>query len=171
VSGLIQDLRQSMRFLWSRPRFTSVIVLTLGLAIGFNVALFTVLNALLLRPLPYERPQELVSFEGLTRKSTCGSNKVVLEATWGEAEFLMNLAFANVNRATPDLAAAKQYAQRPLGLVPYWRYVRDILLPQIRKAREKSNPTQTSVRVAAEARYDPVALSLCRGVNEGNTAF
>ena len=64
--GLIQDLRQSMRFLWSRPRFTSVIVLTLGLAIGFNVALFTVLNALLLRPLPYERPQELVSFEGLT---------------------------------------------------------------------------------------------------------
>lgn len=66
MSGLSQDLRQSARFLWSRPRFTSVIVLTLGLAIGFNVALFTVLNALLLRPLPYERPQELVSFEGLT---------------------------------------------------------------------------------------------------------
>ncbi len=65
MSGLIQDLRQSMRFLWSRGRFTSVIVLTLGLAIGFNVALFTVLNALLLRPLPYERPRELVSFEGL----------------------------------------------------------------------------------------------------------
>jgi putative ABC transport system permease protein len=42
-----------------------VIVLTLGLAIGFNVALFTVLNALLLQPLPYERPRELVSFEGL----------------------------------------------------------------------------------------------------------
>jgi putative ABC transport system permease protein len=66
MSEFIQDLRQSMRFLWSSPRFTSVIILTLGLAIGFNVALFTVLNALLLRPLPYERPQELVSFEGLT---------------------------------------------------------------------------------------------------------
>src|SRR5688500_2648362 len=66
MSGLIQDLRQSIRFLWSRARFTSVIVLALGLAVGFNVALFTVLTALLLRPLPYERPQELVSFDGLT---------------------------------------------------------------------------------------------------------
>jgi len=65
MSGLVQDLHQSMRFLWSRARFTSVIVLTLGLAIGFNVVLFAVLNALLLRPLPYERPRELVSFEGL----------------------------------------------------------------------------------------------------------
>jgi putative ABC transport system permease protein len=66
MSGLIQDLRQTVRFLGSRPGFTSVIVVTLGLAIGFNVALFTVLNALLLRPLPYERPHELVSFDGLT---------------------------------------------------------------------------------------------------------
>ena len=66
MSGLIQDFRRSMRFLWSRGRLTSVIVATLGLAIGFNVALFTVLNALLLRPLPYERPRELVSLDGLT---------------------------------------------------------------------------------------------------------
>ena len=61
-----------------------------------------------------------------------------LQPTWGEAELLMNLAFANLNRATPDLAAAERYAQSALGLVPYWRYVRDILLPQIRKARERS---------------------------------
>ncbi len=38
--GLLQDFRQSTRFLSSKARFTSVIVLTLGLAIGFNVALF-----------------------------------------------------------------------------------------------------------------------------------
>jgi hypothetical protein len=63
-----------------------------------------------------------------------------LEPTWGKAELLTNLAFAHLNRATPDLAAAEQYAQSALGLVPYWHYVRDILLPQIRKARDKSHP-------------------------------
>jgi hypothetical protein len=60
-----------------------------------------------------------------------------LQPTWGEAELLMNLAFANLNRATPDLAAAEQYAQNALAQVPYWHYVRDILLPQIRKAKGK----------------------------------
>jgi hypothetical protein len=58
-----------------------------------------------------------------------------LEPTWGEPELLMNLAFANLNRTTPDLAAAEQYAQSALALVPHWHYVRDILLPQIRKQK------------------------------------
>jgi hypothetical protein len=58
-----------------------------------------------------------------------------LEPTWGEAELLTNLAFANLNRAAPDLAAAERYAESALALVPYWHYVRDILLPQIRKAK------------------------------------
>jgi hypothetical protein len=56
---------------------------------------------------------------------------------WGEAELLMNLAFANLNRATPDLAAAERYAESALALVPYWHYVQNILLPQIRKAKAK----------------------------------
>jgi hypothetical protein len=60
-----------------------------------------------------------------------------LEPSWGEPELLMNLAFANLNRATPDLAAAEQYAASALKLVPYWHYVRDILLPQIQKARAR----------------------------------
>ena len=44
----------------------------------------------------------------------------------GEAELLTNLAFANLNRATPDLAAAESSAESALALVPYWHYVRDI---------------------------------------------
>jgi len=63
-----------------------------------------------------------------------------LEPTWGEAELLMNLAFANLNRAKPDLQAAERYAQDALALVPYWHYVRDMLLPQIRKAKAKIMP-------------------------------
>ena len=62
-----------------------------------------------------------------------------LEPTWGEPELLANLAWSNLNRATPDLNAAEQYAQGALQLVPYWHYVRDILVPQIHAAQAKAH--------------------------------
>jgi uncharacterized protein YciI len=61
-----------------------------------------------------------------------------LEPSWGEPELLMNLAWSNLNRTTPDLKAADQYAQAALKLVPYWHYVRDILMPQIQTAQAKA---------------------------------
>ena len=61
-----------------------------------------------------------------------------LEPTWGEPELLMSLAWSNLNRTTPDLKAAEQYAQAALKLVPYWHYVRDVLMPQIRTAQAKA---------------------------------
>lgn len=60
-----------------------------------------------------------------------------LEPVWGEPELLMSLAWSNLNRTTPDLSAAEQEARSALELVPYWHYVRDILLPQIQDARKK----------------------------------
>jgi hypothetical protein len=62
-----------------------------------------------------------------------------LEPTWGEPELLMSLAWSSMSRTTPDLAAAEQYAQAALKLVPYWHYVRDILVPQIRAAQAKAH--------------------------------
>ena len=61
-----------------------------------------------------------------------------LEPSWGEPELLMSLAWSNLNRTTPDLNAAEQDAQAALKLVPYWHYVRDILIPQIRAAQAKA---------------------------------
>ena len=58
-----------------------------------------------------------------------------LEPSWGEPELLMSLAWSNLNRTTPDLKAAKQEAESALKLVPYWHYVRDILIPQIQEAQ------------------------------------
>ena len=54
------DLRQSLRGLAARPWLTVVIVLTLALGIGANAAVFSVIDALLLRPLPYQNPDRLV---------------------------------------------------------------------------------------------------------------
>ncbi len=61
-----------------------------------------------------------------------------LEPSWGEPELLMNLAWSSLNRTTPDLNVAEQDAQAALKLVPYWHYVRDILVPQIRAAQAKA---------------------------------
>jgi hypothetical protein len=58
-----------------------------------------------------------------------------MEPSWGEPELLMSLAWSNLNRTTPDLNAAEHDAQAALKLVPYWHYVRDILMPQIRAAQ------------------------------------
>jgi uncharacterized protein YciI len=63
-----------------------------------------------------------------------------LAPLWGEPELLMSLAWSNLNRATPDLNAAEEDAQAALKIVPYWHYVRDILIPQIQAAQAKALP-------------------------------
>jgi tetratricopeptide (TPR) repeat protein len=61
-----------------------------------------------------------------------------LEPSWGKPELMMSLAYTYLQKNPPDVKAAERYARGALEVVPYWHYLRDILLPQIVAAKTKT---------------------------------
>src|SRR5262249_58353324 len=63
VENLLQDMRFAIRMLRKSPAFTSTAILVLGLGIGAYTAIFSVVNAVMLRPLPFSDPDRIVRVE------------------------------------------------------------------------------------------------------------
>ena len=60
MRGIVEDIRFAFRLVAKRPAFTAIVVVTLALGIGGNTAIFSIVNSFLLRPLPFDEPEELV---------------------------------------------------------------------------------------------------------------
>lgn len=68
-----------------------------------------------------------------------------LEPSWGKPELLMSLAYEYMTKNPPDLDKAETNARAALEIVPYWHYVRDILMAKITEAKARAKqPSPTS---------------------------
>jgi predicted permease len=82
MESLVQDIRVACRTLLAARGFTLVAVMTLALGIGANTTVFTIVNALLLEPLPYDHPEQLVKVWGAIRQQDIAQNWISEPEYW-----------------------------------------------------------------------------------------
>ena len=101
----LQDLRYALRTLAHDPSFTAVAVLILALGIGANIVVFSVVNTILLRPLPFRDSQQLVWIAG--NNGLGGLSDTAYRVDWWEAYKRYNQSFENVTGFVPYLTVGE----------------------------------------------------------------
>ena len=118
----MQDLRLAFRNLVKRPGFAAMSIAILALGIGANTAVFTIFNAVLLAPLPYERPGEVVILQEQTRQFTSLSvTRYNYEGWRGRAQSFAGMAaFRPLNVTVTDAGEPERVPAKMLsaGLLP-----------------------------------------------------
>ncbi len=114
MQTLLQDLRYGARMLWKRPGFTLISALTLSLGIGANTAIFSLIDAMLLRMLPVKNPERLALF------GSCESQGISIGFPDGRSELFSYPFYRDVrqrNQVFTDVAAIQSLPNNVYGVV------------------------------------------------------
>ena len=150
LESVLQDLRVAIRGLRRSPGFTTVVVLTLGLGIGMNTAVFSVFNAVLLRPLSFNHPERLV-WIALRSEIPSGAVPATEFVAWREqaTSFERVVAYENTQDHTIQTDQAGTQARNTWVTADFWRLagVRPILgrLPE---------PTESDAVVLSQSFFE-----------------
>jgi MacB-like periplasmic core domain len=120
LDDLARDVSYALRMLRRTPTFTAVAVLTLGLGIGATTAMFTLVNAVLLRPLPYIAPDRLVVVGDRDADGSIGNSGFTTFADLQDRAHAFEQLVA-VRPWTPSMVTADR-AERVSALRVSWRY-------------------------------------------------
>src|ERR1043165_7642272 len=104
MESLIKDLKYGLRGLVRRKGFAAIAVLTLALGIGANTAIFTLVNAVMLKSLPVQHPEQLVLFSDTTGEGT-SVHDVPMTGEWKGFSHPSYLYFRTHNHSFQDIAA------------------------------------------------------------------
>jgi len=111
MENLFKDLRYGFRGLLKRKAFAAIAVLTLALGIGANTAIFTLVNAVLLKTLPVQNPHELVFFSDMTGEGT-SIEDTPRTGKWTRFSYASYKYFRDHNDSFQDIAALRSGSSR-----------------------------------------------------------